>query len=67
MIYDIVIGLGPPHRLGGALTSGLLDLVYAGVRDARRQCLRHRTGPALGRLDVLFGHPSTTELTLRTR
>jgi hypothetical protein len=31
MPYDIVIGLIPPHRLGGALTEGLVEPVYAGA------------------------------------
>jgi hypothetical protein len=29
--YDIVIGLIPQHRLGGALTEGLVEPVYAGA------------------------------------
>lgn len=31
MPYDIVIGLIPPHRLGGGLTRDLLEPVYAGA------------------------------------
>jgi len=31
MPYDIVLGLIPPHRLGGKLTAGLLEPVYAGA------------------------------------
>lgn len=31
MPYDIVIGLIPPHRLGGPLTEGLLEPVYCGA------------------------------------
>jgi hypothetical protein len=71
MPYDIVIGLGPPHQPGGALTSGLLEPVYAGAAtpgaDACIIVPGRRLVEAVGRLNVLFGHPSTTELTLRTR
>jgi hypothetical protein len=31
MPYDVVIGLIPPHRLGGGLTAALLEPVYAGA------------------------------------
>jgi hypothetical protein len=31
MPYDVVIGLIPPHRLGGGLTRDLLEPVYAGA------------------------------------
>jgi hypothetical protein len=31
MPYDIVIGLIPPHRLGGGLTRDLMEPVYAGA------------------------------------
>jgi hypothetical protein len=31
MPYDMVLGLIPPHRLGGRLTAGLLEPVYAGA------------------------------------
>jgi hypothetical protein len=31
MPYDVVLGLIPPHRLGGKLTAGLLEPVYAGA------------------------------------
>ncbi len=31
MPYDVVLGLIPPHRLGGRLTAGLLEPVYAGA------------------------------------
>ncbi|MEQ1768976.1 MAG: hypothetical protein ABL879_03980 [Devosia sp.] len=31
MPYDVVLGLIPPHRLGGALTSRLMEPVYAGA------------------------------------
>jgi hypothetical protein len=31
MPYDAVLGLIPPHRLGGGLTAGLLEPVYAGA------------------------------------
>lgn len=31
MPYDIVLGLIPPHRLGGGLTQGLIEPVYAGA------------------------------------
>lgn len=31
MPYDVVLGLIPPHRLGGGLTAGLLEPVYAGA------------------------------------
>jgi hypothetical protein len=31
MPYDIVIGLIPPHRLGGGLTRDLIEPVYAGA------------------------------------
>jgi hypothetical protein len=31
MPYDIVVGLIPPHRLGGGLTRDLLEPVYAGA------------------------------------
>lgn len=31
MPYDMVLGLIPPHRLGGKLTAGLLEPVYAGA------------------------------------
>lgn len=31
MPYDIVLGLIPPHRLGGELTENLLEPVYAGA------------------------------------
>ncbi|MBI4921956.1 MAG: hypothetical protein HY834_09425 [Devosia nanyangense] len=31
MPYDVVLGLIPPHRLGGGLTAGLMEPVYAGA------------------------------------
>jgi hypothetical protein len=31
MPYDLVLGLIPPHRLGGQLTAGLMEPVYAGA------------------------------------
>ncbi len=31
MPYDIVLGLIPPHRLGGSLTDGLIEPVYCGA------------------------------------
>ena len=31
MPYDVVLGLIPPHRLGGRLTAGLMEPVYAGA------------------------------------
>ena len=31
MPYDMVLGLIPPHRLGGSLTAGLTEPVFAGA------------------------------------
>jgi hypothetical protein len=31
MPYDVVLGLIPPHRLGGKLTAGLIEPLYAGA------------------------------------
>ena len=64
MPYDVIIGLIPPHRLGGPLTRNLLEPVYAGgpqLQDgAADQACGVRAQPAdhlgdlLGRADA--GH-----------
>jgi hypothetical protein len=69
MPYDIVIGLIPPHRLGGALTTGLFEPVYAGAATpGANACvivpgrelvsfnfyLEQRLVPTVHRLDVLL-------------
>ena len=72
MPYDIVIGLIPPHRLGGGLTRDLMEPVYAGaaleganacvVVPGRRQVtfnfyVQERLLPRLASLDRAVGAP----------
>jgi hypothetical protein len=72
MPYDIVIGLIPPHRLGGGLTRDLLEPVYAGaaleganacvVVPNRRQVsfnfyIQEKLLPRLGVLDAALTNP----------
>jgi hypothetical protein len=72
MPYDIVIGLIPPHRLGGGLTAGLLEPVYAGaaleganacvIVPGRRQVsfnfyIEERLLPRVARLDSALAAP----------
>jgi hypothetical protein len=69
MPYDFIFGLLPPHRLGGALTAGLLEPVYAGapvpgangcvvvpgrVHVTFNFFLEEKLLPQVGRLDVLL-------------
>ena len=72
MPYDIVIGLIPPHRLGGALTGDLLEPVYAGATlEGANACvivpgrklvslnfyIQHKLLAQIGRLDALLASP----------
>jgi hypothetical protein len=72
MPYDIVIGLIPPHRLGGALTGDLLEPVYAGAAlEGANACvvvpgrtlvsfnfyIQQKLLPHLDRLDSLLESP----------
>lgn len=69
MPYDVVIGLIPPHRLGGGLTRGLMEPVYCGATTpGANACvivpgrdlvsfnfyLQLRLAPNLVRLDALL-------------
>ena len=72
MPYDVVIGLIPPHRLGGGLTRDLLEPVYAGaaleganacvIVPGRRQItfnfyVEERLLPRLAALDAVLSEP----------
>lgn len=72
MPYDVVIGLVPPHRLGGGLTRDLVEPVYAGaaleganacvVVPGRRQVtfnfyVEERLLPRLAVLDAALSRP----------
>jgi hypothetical protein len=72
MPYDVVIGLIPPHRLGGGLTAGLLEPVYAGaaleganacvIVPNRRQVsfnfyIQEKLLPRVARLDAALAAP----------
>ena len=72
MPYDVVIGLIPPHRLGGGLTRDLIEPVYAGaaleganacvIVPGRRQVTfnfyaEERLLPRLAALDVVLTDP----------
>lgn len=74
MPYDIVLGLIPPHRLGGQLAAGLVEPVYAGAAlEGANACvivpnrrlvsfnfyIQERLHPRLGTLDRLLGPPIT--------
>lgn len=69
MPYDMVLGLIPPHRLGGQLTTGLLEPVYAGAAlEGANACvivpgrtqltfnfyIQQRLLPKIARLDALL-------------
>lgn len=69
MPYDVVLGLIPPHRLGGGLTAGLIEPVYAGaaleganacvIVPGRRQVsfnfyIQQRLLPCVARLDAVL-------------
>ena len=72
MPYDVVIGLIPPHRLGGPLTLDLIEPVYAGaaleganacvIVPGREQVsfnfyIEEKLLPRVSRLDTLLAHP----------
>jgi hypothetical protein len=72
MPYDVVLALIPPHRLGGRLTAGLLEPVYAGaaleganacvVVPNRRQVtfnfyIQEKLLPRVARLDAILAGP----------
>jgi hypothetical protein len=72
MPYDIVVGLIPPHRLGGGLTRDLLEPVYAGaalegsnacvIVPGRRQVsfnfyIQEKLLPRLAVLDAALAEP----------
>lgn len=72
MPYDIVIGLIPPHRLGGGLTRDLMEPVYAGaaleganacvIVPNRRQVtfnfyIEDKLLPRVARLDAALAEP----------
>jgi hypothetical protein len=72
MPYDIVIGLIPPHRLGGGLTRDLLEPVYAGAAlEGANACvvvpgrrlvtfnfyIQHKLLPRISALDALLAAP----------
>jgi hypothetical protein len=72
MPYDVVIGLIPPHRLGGPLTRNLLEPVYAGaaleganacvIVPGREQVsfnfyIEEKLLPRVSRLDALLASP----------
>jgi hypothetical protein len=70
--YDVVIGLIPPHRLGGRLTMGLTEPVYAGAAlDGANACvivpnrrmvtfnfyIQEKLLPRVARLDEILAEP----------
>lgn len=78
--YDVVLGLIPPHRLGGGLTADLIEPVYAGAAlDGANACVivpnrrfvtfnfyvQRALLPRISRLDRLLG--ALISGSLRTR
>ncbi|HEX4296846.1 MAG TPA: hypothetical protein VHZ56_02395 [Devosia sp.] len=74
MPYDFVLGLIPPHRLGGGLTAGLLEPVYAGAAlEGANACvivpgrrlvtfnfyIEQKLLPRIARLDAMLADPLT--------
>lgn len=72
MPYDVVLGLIPPHRLGGGLTAGLMEPVYAGAAlEGANACvivpnrrlvtfnfyIQQSLLPRVSRLDDMLGAP----------
>lgn len=72
MPYDVVLGLIPPHRLGGPLTAGLTEPVYAGAAlDGANACvivpnrrqvtfnfyIQEKLLPRVARLDAMLAVP----------
>jgi hypothetical protein len=72
MPYDVVLGLIPPHRLGGRLTAGLTEPVYAGAAlDGANACvivpnrrqvtfnfyIEEKLLPRVARLDAVLARP----------
>jgi hypothetical protein len=72
MPYDVVLGLIPPHRLGGGLTAGLMEPVYAGAAlEGANACvivpnrrlvtfnfyIQQSLLPRVSRLDDMLGVP----------
>jgi hypothetical protein len=72
MPYDVVLGLIPPHRLGGRLTAGLTEPVFAGAAlDGANACvivpnrrqvtfnfyIQETLLPRVPRLDAILAEP----------